>query len=207
MLDVLREPLLRARQGSRWAEDELAGGALPPGEWWVVDPAEGTINHVHAMDDWAVTATATATLVHDNRPVLTVVHLPLTGNTYTAVAGGGARLNDRPVGVSAKTDLGAALVGRKRAMTHRDAVAPGISEPVGRVRSSRALRRIPSVRSSRRVRERAGGNPRQSVSGAVRCPDHRLIRTTTTGCVPGRPPAFRRGASKPPYASPSRHTR
>lgn len=86
VLGVLREPLLRARQGSRWAEDELAGGALPPGEWWVVDPAEGNINHVHGMEDWAITAT----LVRDNRPVLTVVHLPLTGDTYTAVTGGGA---------------------------------------------------------------------------------------------------------------------
>ncbi|MFE9726796.1 inositol monophosphatase family protein [Streptomyces sp. NPDC005794] len=111
VLEVLREPLLRARRGSRWAEDELAGGALPPGEWWVVDPAEGNINHVHAMPDWAVTAT----LVRDNRPVLTVVHLPLTGDTYTAVAGGGARLNDRPLKVSAKTDLGAALVGTGQA--------------------------------------------------------------------------------------------
>ncbi|MGA6155016.1 inositol monophosphatase family protein [Stenotrophomonas sp. NPDC087984] len=111
VLDVLREPLLRARPGSQWAEDELAGGALPAGEWWVVDPAEGNINHVHAMPDWAVTAT----LVRDNRPVLTVVHLPLTGDTYTAVAGGGARLGDRPVKVSAKTDLGAALVGTGQA--------------------------------------------------------------------------------------------
>ncbi len=33
------------------------------------------------MEDWAVTAT----LVRDNQPVLTVVHLPLTGDTYTAV--------------------------------------------------------------------------------------------------------------------------
>ncbi|MCY0946121.1 inositol monophosphatase family protein [Streptomyces antarcticus] len=116
VLDVLREPLLRARQGSRWAEDELAGGALPPGEWWVVDPAEGNINHVHAIDDWAVTAT----LVRDNRPVPTVVHLPLTGDTYTAVAGGGARLNDRPMGVSVKTDLGAALVGTGQAKPGED---------------------------------------------------------------------------------------
>lgn len=111
VLDVLREPLLRARPGSRWAEDELAGGALPAGEWWVVDPAEGNVNHVHGMDDWAVTAT----LVRDNRPVLTVVHLPLTGDTYTAVAGGGARLNDRLLKVSAKTNLGAALVGTGQA--------------------------------------------------------------------------------------------
>ncbi|MEV0032184.1 inositol monophosphatase family protein [Nocardia sp. NPDC050793] len=116
VLDVLREPLLRARQGSQWAEDELAGGALPPGEWWVVDPAEGNINHVHGMDDWAVTAT----LVHDNRPVLTVVHLPLTGDTYTAVAGGGARLNGQPLKVSAKTDLGAALIGTGQAKPGED---------------------------------------------------------------------------------------
>lgn len=116
VLDLLREPLLRARPGSRWAEDELAGGALPPGEWWVVDPAEGNINHVHAMPEWAVTAT----LVRDNQPVLTVVHLPLTGDTYTAVAGAGARLNDRPLKVSAKTDLGAALVGTGQAKPGED---------------------------------------------------------------------------------------
>ncbi|MGW4652602.1 inositol monophosphatase family protein [Kitasatospora sp. NPDC004289] len=116
VLAVLREPLLRARPGSRWAEDELAGGALPSGEWWVVDPAEGNINHVHGMDDWSVTAT----LVRDNRPVLTVVHLPLTGDTYTAVAGAGAHLNGRPLTVSAKTDLGAALIGTGQARPGED---------------------------------------------------------------------------------------
>ncbi|MDJ0385320.1 inositol monophosphatase [Streptomyces sp. G-G2] len=116
VLGVLREPLSRARPGSQWAEDELAGGALPPGEWWVVDPAEGNINHVHGMPDWAVTAT----LVSDNRPVLTVVHLPLTGDTYTAVADGGARLNGRPLRVSAKTDLGAALIGTGQARPGED---------------------------------------------------------------------------------------
>ncbi|MFH8706260.1 inositol monophosphatase family protein [Streptomyces rubrogriseus] len=111
VLAVLREPLLKARPGARWVEDELAGGALPPGEWWVCDPAEGNINHVHGLPDWAVTAT----LVRDNQPVLTVVHLPLTGDTYTATAGGGAHLNGRPLTVSAKSDLGAALVGTGQA--------------------------------------------------------------------------------------------
>lgn len=117
VLAVLREPLLQARPGSRWAEDELAGGALPPGEWWVVDPAEGNINHVHGMADWAVTAT----LVRDNRPELTVVHLPLTGDTYTATAGGGARRNGRPLTVSARTDLAAALTGTGQAKPGEDA--------------------------------------------------------------------------------------
>ncbi|MFC9583639.1 inositol monophosphatase family protein [Streptomyces yangpuensis] len=116
VLEMLREPLLRVRPGAQWAEDELAGGALPPGEWWVVDSAEGNINHVHGMEDWAVTAT----LVRDNQPVLTVVHLPLTGDTYTAVAGGGAHLNARPLKVSAKIDLGASLTGTGQARPGED---------------------------------------------------------------------------------------
>ncbi|MDH6484650.1 fructose-1,6-bisphosphatase/inositol monophosphatase family enzyme [Streptomyces sp. SAI-127] len=45
---------------------------------------------------------------------------PLTGDTYTAVAGGGARLNDRPLKVSAKTDLGAALIGTGQAKPGED---------------------------------------------------------------------------------------
>ncbi|MFE7116157.1 inositol monophosphatase family protein [Streptomyces sp. NPDC057654] len=117
VLDVLKTPLTAARPGAGWADDELAGGALPPGEWWVTDPAEGNINHVHGMPDWAVTAT----LVRDNAPVLTVVHLPLTGDDYTAVAGGGAWLNGVPLRVSAKTELGAALTGTGQARPGEDA--------------------------------------------------------------------------------------
>ena len=111
VLDVLRAPLLAARPGSGWVEDELEGGPLPAGEWWVVDPAEGNINHIHGLGEWAVTAT----LVRDNTPVLTVVHLPLTGDTYTALAGHGARLNGTPLRPSAKTVLAAALVGTGQA--------------------------------------------------------------------------------------------
>jgi myo-inositol-1(or 4)-monophosphatase len=108
---LLREPLLSLRPGSQWTEDELEGGALPPGEWWVTDPVEGAINHVHGMTDWGVTAT----LVRENRPVLAVVYLPLTGETYTAVRGAGASLDGMPLRPSAKTDLKAALVGTGQA--------------------------------------------------------------------------------------------
>jgi myo-inositol-1(or 4)-monophosphatase len=106
VLAVLKEPLLAARPGAGWVEDELEGGELPPGEWWVVDPVEGNINAIHGMPEWGISVT----LVRDNDPVLTVVHLPLTGQTYTAIAGEGAYLDGRRLSVSAKTDLGAALV-------------------------------------------------------------------------------------------------
>ncbi|MFF6999749.1 3'(2'),5'-bisphosphate nucleotidase CysQ, partial [Streptomyces sp. NPDC008313] len=37
-LDILRPRLTRLRPEAGWVEDELDGGALPAGEWWVVDP-------------------------------------------------------------------------------------------------------------------------------------------------------------------------
>ncbi|WP_037861465.1 inositol monophosphatase family protein [Streptomyces sp. NRRL S-340] len=110
-LEILRPRLSLLRPEARFVEDELAGGALPPGEWWVVDPAEGNVNHLHALPEWAVTAT----LVRDNQPVLTAVHLPLTGETCTALAGAGAHLDGRPLHVSRTTDLGLSLVATSQA--------------------------------------------------------------------------------------------
>ncbi|WP_433455278.1 inositol monophosphatase family protein [Streptomyces sp. CA-142005] len=116
VLDVLRPRLTLLRPDARLVEDELAGGALPPGEWWVLDPAEGNVNHLHALPEWAVTAT----LVRDNQPVLTAVHLPLTGETYTALAGAGAHLDGRPLHVSQTTDLGLSLVATSQARPDED---------------------------------------------------------------------------------------
>lgn len=97
-------------------ENELDGGALPPGEWWVVDPAEGNVNHLHTLPEWAVTAT----LVRDNQPVLTAVHLPLTGETYTALTGAGAHLDGRPLHVSQSADLGLSIVATSQARPDED---------------------------------------------------------------------------------------
>jgi myo-inositol-1(or 4)-monophosphatase len=116
-LELLRAPLLRARPGSRWAEDEEGGGLLPDGEWWVTDPVEGNINNIHGMLEWGVTAT----LVRDNEPVVTAIHVPAGGNTYTAVHGGGAFLDGAPLRVSAKQTLAAALVGTGQAKPGEDA--------------------------------------------------------------------------------------
>lgn len=115
-LGMLREALAKARPGAGWDEHEEEGGALPDGEWWVTDPVEGNINHVHGMTDWGVTAT----LVRDNLPVLTAVHLPMTGDTYAAIRGGGAYLDGARLRPSVKTDLGAALVGTGQATPGED---------------------------------------------------------------------------------------
>jgi myo-inositol-1(or 4)-monophosphatase len=111
VLRILRERLVEIRPTAGWTEDELESGELPPGEWWVIDPVEGNINHVHGMRDWCVTAT----LVRDGVPVVTAVYLPLTGETYTGVRGGGAFADDAPLRPSIKTELDGALMGTGQA--------------------------------------------------------------------------------------------
>jgi myo-inositol-1(or 4)-monophosphatase len=112
----LHRALLAIRPGAQWAEDEEAGGLLSAGEWWVADSAEGNINHIHGMTDWAVTAT----LVRDNKPVLTAVYLPVADTVYTAVQGGGAYQDGVRLRVSTKPKLEAALVGTGQAKPGED---------------------------------------------------------------------------------------
>jgi myo-inositol-1(or 4)-monophosphatase len=103
---VLRPALGAAAPHAFWDDDEEGHGPLGAGDWWVTDPAEGNVNHIHGLPSWGVTAT----LVRDDVPHLTVVHLPVSGDTYTAIRGRGAFLNGERIRVSGKTDLGAALV-------------------------------------------------------------------------------------------------
>jgi myo-inositol-1(or 4)-monophosphatase len=113
-LAVLRPGLEAARPGAGWVDDELGEGPLPNGEWWVADPVEGAINYVHGLTDWGVTAT----LVSDNRPVLTVIRLPLAPATYQALKGHGAWRNGERVRTSDKIELRGALVGTGQASPH-----------------------------------------------------------------------------------------
>jgi myo-inositol-1(or 4)-monophosphatase len=116
VLEVLAPRLSQLRPEARWVEEEFESGALPSGEWWLVDPVEGNLNHVHGMPEFAVTAT----LVRENDPVFTVVHLPLTGETYTALAGGGAFLDGRPLRVSWKSSLSVGIAATSQARPGQD---------------------------------------------------------------------------------------
>ncbi|MES2739343.1 MAG: inositol monophosphatase family protein [Pseudomonadota bacterium] len=127
-LAILRPALARARPGAAFDQDEAGGGALPGGEWWVLDPVEGAINFVHGGAEWGVTAS----LVRDNLPVLAVVYLPLSGDLYSAVRGHGAHRNGADMRVSAKTELNAAMVATGQAAPREDADTRGrIARSVG----------------------------------------------------------------------------
>ncbi|MCO8271037.1 3'(2'),5'-bisphosphate nucleotidase CysQ [Actinoplanes sp. TRM 88003] len=113
---VLRPALIDALPGAQWNDDEHGSGPMPAGDWWVVDPVGGNMNAVQGMPDWNVGVS----LVRDGRPVLAVLHAPVAGETFTAIAGGGAHLNGVPLKVSAKTDLALALTGTGQAQPTRD---------------------------------------------------------------------------------------
>jgi myo-inositol-1(or 4)-monophosphatase len=63
---------------------------------WYVDPLDGTANFLHGL----VAVGVSVALVDDGVPVVGVVHAPMLGRTYHAIAGGGAYLDGRPIRVS-----------------------------------------------------------------------------------------------------------
>ncbi len=73
---------------------------------WYVDPLDGTTNFAHAYPQFAVSIA----LEHAGTLVLGVVHDPLRDETFVAVRGEGARLNDRPISVSEVSALDGALL-------------------------------------------------------------------------------------------------
>lgn len=59
----------------------------------IVDPIDGTRGFARGEANWAVSIA----LVQAGRPICAIVHAPALTETYVATAGGGARLNGRPL--------------------------------------------------------------------------------------------------------------
>lgn len=76
--------------------------ASTPRPRWFVDPLDGTINFVHGIPVFSVSLG----LFVGREPQVGVVHLPVLGETFTAIRGGGAHLGGEPIHVSAVDTLG-----------------------------------------------------------------------------------------------------
>jgi myo-inositol-1(or 4)-monophosphatase len=73
---------------------------------WVIDPLDGTTNFVHGLPLFTVSVA----LKYHREVVLGCVSEPNLDETFTAVAGGGARLNGNEIGVSSTETLTNALL-------------------------------------------------------------------------------------------------
>jgi myo-inositol-1(or 4)-monophosphatase len=104
---LLRGTLLGARPSDAFLGEEGAEVAGTSGVRWVVDPFDGTVNYLYGIPQYAVSIGAEV----DGEVVAGVVHNPVSGETWTAARGMGARLDGRPLQVSHETDLAFALIG------------------------------------------------------------------------------------------------
>ena len=93
--ETIREALERDAPGIPFFGEE--GGGTRGDLWWVVDPLDGTANFLHRFPVVGVSVA----LVEAGRPVAGAVTAPLLGGeTYTAVRGGGAFFDGRPIRVA-----------------------------------------------------------------------------------------------------------
>ncbi|GAA3767319.1 inositol monophosphatase family protein [Streptomyces phyllanthi] len=111
-MDIASEKLITGLLADRRPDDGVLGeeGASVEGNSgveWVIDPLDGTVNYLYGLPSWAVSIAARV----DGETVVGVVYAPLRGETYRAVLGEGAYVNDRPARVRPAPALELALVG------------------------------------------------------------------------------------------------
>lgn len=85
---------------------EETGHHAGVGVRWLLDPIDGTVNYLYGIPHYAVSIAAEVA----GSVVAAVVRNPVTGEEWTAVAGGGAYLDGRRLTGSAVTELSQTLV-------------------------------------------------------------------------------------------------
>ncbi|NLZ16953.1 MAG: inositol monophosphatase [Desulfobulbaceae bacterium] len=80
-------------------EQDDSHGLNQTGTMWVVDPLDGTTNFAHGYPFFAVSIA----LLQQGHPLVGVVYVPMLNELFTAMVGGGTRLNGESV-VTTKTD-------------------------------------------------------------------------------------------------------
>ena len=90
---------------------------------WIIDPLDGTTNYAHRIGMYAVSI---AFAVEDD-VVLGIVLNPVTGELFTATAGGGAACNERPIRVSEISSLTDSLLVTGFPYDVREDLAPVVS--------------------------------------------------------------------------------
>jgi myo-inositol-1(or 4)-monophosphatase len=104
---TLKTELQRARPGYGLLFEE--GGAADgsdPHNRWIVDPLDGTTNFLHGIPHFAISIG----LERDGEIIAGVVYEPTRDEMFWAEKGAGAYLNDRRLRVSARRQLGDAVI-------------------------------------------------------------------------------------------------
>jgi len=104
---ILHEELLKARPTYGFLMEESGEVKGADGQHrWVIDPIDGTTNFIHGIPHFAISIG----LERAGAMVAGLVYNPITDEFFTAEKGRGAYLNNRRLRVSARRELGSALI-------------------------------------------------------------------------------------------------
>jgi len=89
--ELIRSRILAARPADAILGEEggLIGNADNAPVLWVIDPLDGTVNYLYGLHDWAVSVAAEVS----GEIVAGAVYVPVRGEMFSAVKGGGAVLD------------------------------------------------------------------------------------------------------------------
>ena len=144
-VDLASEKLITDAITALWPDDGILGEeghdtAGTSGWHWIVDPLDGTRNYVTATGPWSVSIA----LYDGDRPAVGVVHDPVLGETYAAVAGAGASLGGEPIAVAGPDGLDEAILGLS--FNPSPATKQQVADMLGRVLPAIGdLRRLPAA--------------------------------------------------------------
>jgi len=131
--------ILSARPDDGLLGEEGAERVSSTGLRWVVDPLDGTVNYLYGNPHWSVSVACEQRYGDEWRAVVGAVIDPVRGEAFTAVAGRGAWLDDRPLSVNDPVPLERALVatGFSYSALSRDRQARVLADLLPRVRDIR----------------------------------------------------------------------
>ena len=104
--EAIIEVIADARPDDDVLAEESGGADTHSGRHWIVDPLDGTVNFVHSIPHVSVSIA----LYDGTKGLVGVVHDPLRDELFTAIDGGGARLNGHVISVSDVTDINRSIV-------------------------------------------------------------------------------------------------
>src|SRR6201995_1204223 len=104
---ILIEELTKARPGYGFLCEESGGTAgADKTHRFIIDPIDGTTNFMHGIPQFAISIA----LEREGQLVSAVVFNPVTDELYTAEKGHGAYLNDKRLRVTARKEMGPAVI-------------------------------------------------------------------------------------------------
>ncbi|MEO2164393.1 MAG: inositol monophosphatase family protein [bacterium] len=138
---VLVDRLRSACPGHAIEAEEQTRDALDDRPRWFLDPLDGTVNFIHRLPCFTVSLG----LWFDGQPQVSVIHAPVLGETFSAVRGGGASVDGRPMQVSPVETIRDAVLATGFAYRRSELSPSNLDQFASFFHEARGLRRMGSA--------------------------------------------------------------